>query len=223
MRDNIMVDPLYSISDVEGHIKIIIKRDDAAAVFNSFVVETTDEYVDIHPMQKDGRLISFKNPSYSMSIECIKDMRLVELKVSSIQLTKTKNGEIVHRVYSHDTARYKNQRKFKRFSICDTGTLQFGDHHKALTCTVKDISYGGVGISLKGEKLLPAEEFLSLTFSHTQGRSITYVRAKCEAVRQSYNEDKNETQVGLKLCKENAGVSQIVNDVQRAELQKIRR
>lgn len=212
---------LFSIKDMEGNVTIVIRQGDKVLYFNSVIVSVGEKSVDIEPIDYQGKILSFTTSGYSMKIECIKNSRHLELKVSSITLVRKEDGTMVHRIVSFDSARPKNLRKYKRFSLGDAGVLQLGDHHRTIQCIIHDISYGGVGLGIKGTIDIPLKEFLNLSFIHKQNMTSTTVRAKCIAVRTNYNDESDETLIGLKLLSDNAGVTKVVNDVQRAELQKI--
>ncbi len=214
-------DDYHSINELTGNIRLIIKGNESELEVESTVLEDSPRgCLDIEPITYEGKTVSFKLKGLSLTlVGCIDGMR-IKFEVEKILLIKRNDGSIVHRVYCEAQSKCINQREYKRFSLGCEGTAVIGNRMKA-SCTVRDISYGGVGLGISGKLQIPVDQVLKISiFPDLQGKSDT-VNVSGRSVRSLYNEEKDETDIGIKVTESSAQLRSLVTNIQREQLKKI--
>lgn len=210
------------IGEITGEVSLFVSQGEKSALFKTTVIEGEGETVDIEPIVYKDRVVLFDTKGLSLRLEGRHNNRMVEFPVQSISKVVLENGAAAHRLRSGFLGNYKNFREYKRFSLGDTGAIRINVNDMPVKCIVHDISYRGMCVGIKGHNSISIQKVLNLTFDHKRQRVVTHVNAQGIVVRSSYDSDRDETLYGIKLERENPAVTQVVNDVQREELIKLR-
>ncbi|MCR4617645.1 MAG: PilZ domain-containing protein [Lachnospiraceae bacterium] len=212
----------YGIDEMEGNVKILVKEGDSSVTLSSQITGKGEGFVDLIPLTYEGKTLSFRGEGLIIKLQAIKESLHIEFKLSKVELIKVSDGSVVHRAYSNEKSKCKNLRACKRFSLGEVGTVQFGAGQKVIDCIVKDISYGGFGLAVKGKESVPEKKMLNVRFECKIGVVPLSIHTNGLVARTQYNDDRDETIIGVQLLSKNVTVQEAVNQIQRQELQKLR-
>ncbi len=212
----------YGIDELDGDVTINVWSDDKTATLTSTIINKGIEYIDVTPFSYKGKILSFQGEGLKIKLEAIMYSMRIEFGVQSISLVRSEDGTFAHRIVSSERNKLKNLREFKRFSLGEEGVVLIGTSPQPLECIVKDISYGGFGVAVKGKPFIPVKELLNLRFDCQIGACPFSIRTKGMIARTEYNDDRDETVIGVKLLVRNATVQEAVNQIQRLELQRLK-
>ncbi len=212
----------YSIGEVEGDVSVEVRADDKNVTLASRVIGKGTDYIDVIPFTYENKIVSFKGQGLHIKLSAVMGSMHIEFGIQKIMLSKTEDGSLSHRVFSAEKNTLKNLREFKRFSLVEEGTLVLTGSHKEMDCVVRDISYGGFGVAVKGKEYVPVKELMNLSFACHIGVVPISIQTNGLVARTQYNDDRDETFIGVKLLVSNTSVREAVNRIQREELQKLK-
>lgn len=210
----------YSIGDVKGDVAIIFKSGTQSLSMNTTVISGGPGYLDVKPLAaKNGKLLT-EFSGVSAKLLTTQENSQLEFRIKSIQLMNA-NHVFFHRLRSEEHNKPVNKRNYKRFSLGVEGSVKFGGFTSPMPCIVKDVSYGGIGLLVKGKVVPSKAEFSIISFTFSDEIKDLPVNVRLVPVRASYDKAADETMVGLKVLKTDPVLQHLVNVIQRKELSKI--
>ena len=211
---------IHGINELTGGVRLRIKGKESELEFESVVLEESPQgCLDISPITYEEKIVSFKAKGLSMTLlGTVSGMR-IKFEIEKIALIKRSDGSLAHRVYCNEMSRCINMREYKRFSLGCEGTAQIGSRMKA-SCIVKDISYGGMGLGISGKLQIPVEQAFKVSiFPDMPGIKDT-VNVSGQSVRTNYDEERDQTDIGIRVTESNAQLRSLVTNIQREELRR---
>ena len=212
----------YGIGEVEGDVSIEVRADEKNVTLTSRTIGRGTDYIDVLPFTYNGKVLSFQGSGIHMKLSAVMGPMHIEFGVQEIKLARTDDGSLAHRVFSNEKNGLKNLREYKRFSLIEEGTFTLLGSQKEYDCEVRDISYGGFLVVVKGREYIPVKELLNLSFACHIGVVPISIKTNGLIARAQYNGDRDETIIGVKLLVNNSSVKEAVNRIQREELQKLK-
>lgn len=216
------------IKDISEGVKITVESTDKEFTlrFETFVltldkdedVKGIEKYKKTHgeffivtnPIYSDGKLVNFNIEGTESSINFLDNGKYYKIKGCTIKHMSMPSGSIVTLIESTNESNQINRRDNFRVPLSRTITAQIGAHSKAVSCTLVDLSVGGVGIMVPEDTDANIGDTVSFILNDTK-YSIT-ARITCVVVRVS--DDEHRKLLGCTMNSYSAKLGNYLNKLQ---------